>query len=300
MNQAEVEALYSQRNKHTVLHEVIAYELDKTLLNWGLIAFTRLPEWLKGDYYDSKANRLLKLKELVDAEGLERVVVATAAAIIHTHSIQTIQQAVGYLQAFMPHEDAFERATTAAEIIGLLSSESGLYHIKRNGSGSPATISVNHWSVIDKKLLSTFKWINSTCFNPPMIEPPVPVSNNIQCGYHTLNEPLILGSLTMHHEKQNCQAVNTLNKIEWVLDPDVIAEPEVPSKPLETTEQKQQFTMMARASQFIYRMLGTTKFWLCWQYDSRGRMYSHGYHVNLQSNEYKKACLSFNNYEVLT
>ena len=57
---------------------------------------------------------------------------------------------------------------------------------------------------------------------------------------------------------------------------------------------------MVRESQFGYDMLGDDPFWLAWQYDCRGRIYSHGYHVNFQAAEYKKALLNFNHYEELT
>lgn len=300
MDQETMEALYSQRNIHTVLHEAIRHELDKFLLNWALIAFVRIPDWLDGDYYKSKNKRLALLKAELDAPKLETLVVAIAASVIHTHTEQTIQQCTGYLAAFLPHEDAFDRAKTAAELLGLCASANGLYSIERHGSGSPATIKVNHWALIDKRLLSAFNWINDTCFNPPMVEAPEKVSNNIQCGYKSLNEPLILGSLTMHAERQNYQAVNMLNEIEWLMDVDVLAEPEVPSKPCTSKDQHMQFSAMVQSSKFIYNLLADEPFWFCWQYDSRGRMYSHGYHVNLQAAEYKKASLSFNRYEVLT
>lgn len=300
LDQETIEALYSQRNIHSVLHETIKYELSGILINWAILAYSKIPEWLEGEYYDSKNKRIKILKKEIEEYGLETIVVAIIAAVLHTHSTQTIQQCTGYLQAFLPHKCAFDRAKTAAELLALCSRSSGLYTIEKHGSGSPATIKVNHWKSIDKKLLSSFKWINDTCFNPPMIEPPKSVSNNIQCGYKTLNEPLILGTLTMHHEKQNYQTINMLNKIEWVLDQAVLAESEVPSKPLKTKEQQQQFNAMLQSSKFIYNMLDDDPFWFCWQFDSRGRLYSHGYHVNLQAAEYKKACLSFNQYEKLT
>jgi len=304
MNQEQIEALYSQRNIHTVLHESIKYQLDKLLLNWALIAFMKIPEWLEGEYYASKQMRLQKLKEKVDTKGLEELVVWIAAAVIHTHNTQTIQQCVGYLSGYMPHENPFDRAKTAGELLGLLSKESGpgaFYYIERHGTGAPATIAVNHWPLIDKQLLSSFDWINDTCFNPPLIEAPLPVVDNYSCGYHTIQEPLILGSLTQHDQEQNYSVINKLNEIEWVLDPDVLKENEVPSKPLETPEQHQNFISMVQESNFIYRLLNQFKnFWLCWQYDSRGRSYSHGYHVNFQAAEYKKALLSFNKEEYLT
>jgi hypothetical protein len=300
IDQETMEALYSKRNIHTVLHEAIKHELDKFLLTWALLAYVRIPEWLEGKYFKSKDIRLATLKKDLAVNGLETLVVAIAASVLHTHTVQTIQQCTGYLQAFLPHENAFDRAKTAAELIALCSRDTGLYAIERHGSGDPATIKVHHWPLVEKKLLSAFKWINDTCFNPPLVEPPKKVSNNIQCGYHTINEPLILGSLTMHNLPQNYKAVNMLNQIEWVLDQDVLAEPEVPGKPCQNSEQHQRFNAMVQSSKYIYGLLADDPFYFAWQYDSRGRMYSHGYHVNLQAAEYKKASLSFNKYEVLT
>lgn len=306
-SQKEIEAMYSQRNIYTVLHAAIRYELDKFLLNWALLAYVKIPEYLdkhyltgKGEDFVSKNKRIDVLKKHVDQEGLEPLIVAIAAAVLHTHSKQTIQQCVGYLQAYLPHEDSFERAVTAGELLALCSRKKGLYTIKRNGSGKPTIIKVNHWPLIDKRLMDSFDWINDTCFNPPMVVPPKKVTDNRHCGYLTLREPLLLGRLTMHDEDQNYAAINQLNEIEWRLDPMVMAEPEVPAKPLETQEQHEQFSEMVNSSQFVYGLMDNKPFWLCWQYDSRGRMYSHGYHINLQAQEYKKASLSFNKYEVLT
>ena len=300
MTQEELEALYSQRNINTVLHESIRYELDKSLLNWSLKACFKITEWLDGTYYTSKNARLHLLKQMIDEKGMDSIIVPMVAAVLHTHTTQTIQQCVGYLQAYMPHEDTFHRAKTAAELLGLCSEENGLFTIQRHGSGQPATIKIPHWNYIDKKLLCSFDWINDTCFNPPMIEPPQIIEDNFHCGYKTLNEPLLLGKQTIHNLKQNYDANNILNQIQWVLDQDVLAEPEVPAKPLVTKEQHEQFVAMAQASRFIYKLLGKNPFHLCWQNDSRGRLYSHGYHVNFQAAEYKKASLSFNKYEVLT
>jgi len=298
--QAEMEALYSQKQIHTVLHQSIKYELDNFLINWALVMYYDLPKYINGDYYESKNKRIHELCLKIADEGLDWLVVAIAAAVLHTHTTQTIQQCVGYLQAFLPHEDAFDRARTAGELLAIGANAGGLFEIERNGSGNNTLIQVHHWDLIDTKLMNSFDWINDTCFNPPLIEAPLEVKSNFDCGYHEIKEPVILGKLTMHDGKQNLSTLNELNKIEWVLDPDVLAEPEVPSKPLETRDQHAQFLAMAQSSQFIYSLLGQDPFWLVWQYDSRGRIYSHGYHVNLQAAEYKKACLSFNRYEVLT
>jgi type II secretory pathway component PulJ len=301
MNQAEMEALYSQRNINTVLKSTIQYELDKKLLNWALITHLKLHFWLEEKpSYDSKAKRLHVLKKQIERDGLDSIVIAIAATILHTNKDQTLQQAVGYLQAHLDHADTFHRATTAGELLAVCASPTGLFNIEKTPSGESTMVTVPYREKMEEHLLDTFVWINDTCFNPPLIEPPKEITHNGMCGYHTLNEPFILGTLTMHDEYQNYKPNNILNQIEWVLDQDVLAEPELPSKPHETAEAQIQFSEMVKASRVVYDMLGTDPFYLCWQDDSRGRLYSHGYHVNFQAAEYKKAALSFNKYEVLT
>jgi hypothetical protein len=301
MDQAQVEALYSQRNNHTMLHNEIKAELEGIFAPIALKLFLRIDSYLEKSYYPSKAARIAELRE--DAKhksSVEKWIVAIIAAVIHTKKTQTIQQTVGYLSNHIPHENPFARATTAGELLALGASKGGLYEIQRNGSGESATIKVNHWDYLDRHFLHIFDWINDTQFNPPLIEPPKEVKNNYSCGYHTIQEPCILGTYTMHDGKICLDTINTLNRIEWILDPDVLAEPEVPSKPLKTAEAREQFVHMAAQSQRVYAAIKDRPFYLVWQADCRGRYYSHGYHVNLQAQEYKKALLNFNHKEVLT
>jgi hypothetical protein len=299
MTQAEIEALYSQRQVHTILHESIRHELDGFLINWSLRTWYAIENYLDQEYYDSKTSRLLKLKELVDARGIEFLLIRIMAAVIYTDQIQTYQQVIGHLQAAMPHDDPFDRAVTAGELIALGASRYGMYSIVRN-KNDMSTVEVNHWQLIEQHLTDQFDWINTTTFNPPLVEKPKEVLSNHNCGYHSIQEPVILGDLTYHDEKQNLEAINQLNEIEWTLDPHVLAEQETPSKPHKDKYAHSNFVQMVQESQHVYRMLKDRPFWLAWQYDCRGRMYSHGYHVNLQAAEYKKALLNFNHYEELT
>jgi hypothetical protein len=298
MKQSELEALYSQRNNHSTLHNEIRAQLETTFRGPAIQLFLRIEDYLeKDDYYESKQLRIAELKRELD---VEKTIVAVIAAVIHTRQTQTIQQVVGYLANHIPHEDPFQCAITAGEILALGHNPRGLYEIIRHGSGSPATIQVNHWDYLEKRLLSTFDWINDTHFNPPLIEPPKEVTNNHSCGYHTIQEPCILGRYTQHDGTINLDTINSLNQIEWVMDPHVLAEPEVPSKPLKDPMAHQQFVHMAQQSRQLYQIFKDRVFWLVWQADSRGRYYSHGYHINLQAQEYKKALLNFNRKELLT
>lgn len=298
MNQAEMEALYSQRNNHSTLHNEIKAKLETAFKTPALQLWLRIEAYLeREDYYESKQLRIAELRRHLN---IEKIVVAVIAAVVHTRQTQTIQQVVGYLANHIPLENPFAQATTAGEILALGHKPGGLYEIVRHGSGTPATIQVNHWEYIDKHLLHAFDWINDTHFNPPLIEPPKEVKNNHACGYHTIDEPCILGRYTLHDEPINLDTINQLNAIEWVLDHDVLAEPEVPSKPITDPQSHQQFQHMAQQSRKLYQIFKDRVFWLAWQADSRGRYYSHGYHINLQAQEYKKALLSFNRMETLT
>lgn len=299
LSQAEIESLYSQRQKHTVLHESIRHELDGFLLNWSLRMWFAIEDYLDQDYFASKNARLVKLHGLVQDRGIEYLLIKILAAVIHTNQEQTYQQVIGYLQAFMPHEDPFDRAVTAGELIALGSHPQGLYTIIPQ-ERDMSLVHVNYWYLIEQHLTDALDWINTTTFNPPLVEKPKVVTSNRSCGYHTIREPVILGDLTDHDEQQNLEAINNLNEIEWVLDPHVLAEPETAGKPFTDQQAHENFVQMVQESQFIYNMLRDRPFYFAWQYDCRGRMYSHGYHVNLQAAEYKKALLNFNHYEVLT
>lgn len=299
MHQEEIEALFSKRQIHTVLHESIRHELDTFLINWSLRTWYAIDRYLEGVYYESKNVRIALLKKYVEKKGIEDLLVKIIAAVIHTQGNQTYQQCIGYLQAFLPHKSHIDRAITAGELIALGTCKGGLYEIVHKDR-EQSVVQVNHWDLVDDYLLSHFEWINSTTYNLPLVKRPKPVTSNQNCGYHTINEPLILGDLTYHDEPQNMIAINILNEIEWVLDPHVLKEPEVPAKPLADAEAHENFAQMCAESQYVYSLLGQEPFWFAWQYDCRGRMYSHGYHVNLQSFEYKKALLNFNHYESLT
>jgi len=201
----------------------------------------------------------------------------------------------------MPHELTYDRAITAGELIALGASPTrrGMYSIVPRHHDMSLVL-CNHWNLVEQHLTDSMDWINATGFNPPLIEKPREVTSNRNCGYHTIQEPVILGDLTDHDEQQNLQTINTLNEIEWVLDPHVLAEPETPGKPFSDQQSHLNFIEMVKESNFVYNLPGQEPFYFAWQYDCRGRIYSHGYHVNLQAAEYKKALLNFNHYEELT
>ena len=299
-SQVLMENWFSQRNIHDVLHRSIAYQLDKAFLLWAIGAYMRINTFLEGNYYPSKNKRLQVLREYTASNGLEGILTATIAGSIRAKRNQPIQSVIGYLQKFMPHDDHFDRARTAGEIIAICAGAFRLFSIKRPENDEAPIVVINHWTSLTKLFASEFEWIQDTFYNPPLLTKPREVQNNQSCGYYTIKEPVVLGQNTQHNDSLDYVSLNILNKIPWVIDPYVRALPEMPPSKLTDAQEIQNFLDHRKQANKIYNILGADPFWLAWQFDSRGRMYSHGHHVNFQSYEYKKALLNFNDYHILT
>ena len=306
-SQAEMEALFSQRNIHEILHNSVRYQLDKAFLQWAIGAYIRINDYLekvyytaKGELFESKNTRIRILQEDIAINGLDRIVVAMLVATIRSKQDQTIQQVIGYLQSYMPHDDHFDRAKTAGELIATVARENSLFTIERPEKLESPIVAVNYWDTLFDIFKVEFEFIEDTFYNPPLLEKPHKVTNRHSCGYYTFNEPVILGKNTQHDDNIDVTSLNILNQIPWVIDPWVTSYPEKsPSDDMDRQERRN-FQAHAATARRIYNILGDEPFYMSWQIDSRGRLYSHGHHVNLQSYEYKKVMLNYDHYEVIT
>jgi hypothetical protein len=295
-----MEAMFSQRNIHDVLHRSIAQQLDKVLLTWSIGAYMRIDEFLSGDYFESKNKRLGELREYLSDHGLEDIVISILASVIRGKCDQTIQHCLGYLEKYMPHENVFDRVRTAGELLAVCGGKGRLFEIKRVSPNSPPLVIVNHWNVILNTFQDQLEWIDDTFYNPPLVEKPKKVSSNKSCGYHTIREPVILGRETQHNHNVSYDVLNRLNIVPWYLDGMVLAAPEKAPHTLKEPQAIRNHIKHVTQARRVYAILGSEQFWLVWQYDSRGRAYSHGHHVNFQSYEYKKAMLSFGHERIIT
>lgn len=299
-SQAMMEAMFSQRNIHDVLHRTISYHLDKVLLTWALGAYLRIEDYLHGVYYESKAFRVMELHQWIRENDLEDLIVAVLASVIRGKRDQTVQQCIGYLEKYLPHTRVTDRVTTAGELLAVCGGEGRLFEIRRIRPGDPPHVVVNFWNVIMDTFEDQLEWIEDTFYNPPLVEKPKKVSSNRSCGYHTIQEPLILGRETLHDHNVSYDVINSLNRIPWYLDGMVMTAPEKPAKPPADQQEMQNHIQHVTQARRIYKVLGDDRFWMGWQFDSRGRMYTHGHHVNFQSHEYKKAMLNFGEPEVIS
>ena len=125
---------------------------------------------------------------------------------------------------------------------------------------------------------------------PPMKTLPVPWTNNHGGGWLFETKHLVLGSRFTKHDKPLAyDVVNKLQSIPWEIDP--------------ITFKLERDTNRAMNKKKFLRVIGEyigIPFHFVWRYDSRGRSYSSGYDLNLQSNEYGKALLSLHNKELIT
>jgi hypothetical protein len=288
-----MEALFSQSNIQDILHRSIRQEFDGLFLNWALRAYLVIDEWLMGEYYASKNARLAVLRSHIDENGLDRILTAIIASVIRTKDDQTIQQVLGYLEKYMPHDDIWDRLKTSGELLALLSGPNRFYYITRIGRADSPMVHCRFWKQIDAKFGDILEWVSDTHFNPPLVEPPKKVKNTHNAGYHTVKVPVLLGKETHHNHNVDYKTLNYLNSIPWKIDGYVRTHEEVHPNKSEDPKDIAMNERFIKQSTRIYDALGSDRFWLVWQYDSRGRIYSHGYHVNMQSYEYKKAMLNF-------
>jgi hypothetical protein len=298
--QAQFESFYSRRTSGEMLRCAIENEFDKSLNTWVIGCFMRLDEYLDGVYYPSKTRRTMELRNHLADIDWYKFLSTILMTVIRQQRDQTIQQVVGSLANIMPHDEFWDNLRTAGEVLAVCSSKGGIYEIVRTPKHEQPMVQVNHWSTIESLFDAELEWISDTHSNPPLKERPKRVKSNFNAGYHTIREPLVLGKFTQHADYLSYDVINILNKYQWRLDPDIKRIGERPPADLVAPEEVQNFHQHAAQAQRIYDELGNNPFYLIWQFDSRGRIYSHGHHVQFQSYEYKKALLSFDHFEHAT
>lgn len=276
--QSMIELAYSRANIPVWLRHALKEDNNRVRL-FIERAVVLLDEWKEKPEYESKMKRKACLAEVDNRE----LAIQVAAAVLGTRTNPTMQQAAGLLAGGIPHEDPWDRVRIAGYLIGLLHGQ-GLYSILRNGAGEYATI--ERYVELDQF------WLNETAFNLPMVCRPMKVVRNTACGYVTFSEPVLLGGkLKQHGGKLSLDVLNILNQQQLQLDEVAISREEAVPDEL---EDKEAFVREKEAAQAVYRFLiqKGNRFYLVWQFDSRGRMYCHGYQVNIQGNDWKRAAVS--------
>lgn len=296
MNQLDIEKQYSRK----IIRQLVKADVDVSAEVFAKCLKALEVYMLDNSYYPSKHKRINELHQ--HTMTMTDIVLELFASVLPYQVITPIQSIAANLGSRLGYRYVLDGVKTAAEIIAVCE-KSGLYTIYHSSHQDNDTDTLG---VLPHYKLSqhVIDYIENSMFLPPMICKPKPWHNNDNTGGGYLHSKgsCILGALNHHNHHQNLNHLNILQSIPWELNKHIVDMDEVPNKVLETAEQQDQFENFKQEAVKVRNMLINTgnRFYFQWKYDKRGRSYSTGYHVNLQSTEYQKASLQFKHKEVLT
>lgn len=295
MNQWDIEEKYSEQYLLKNIKVIVDqnYDLLETIED-------KVKEWIDdyhaGEYgkrYDSKDARVQNVISKLDK---------VASYLLYSVLClgQTTLQATATKLGLYFEEDSILAVKTGAELLAVCD---GLgYEIIRPVLGSGQTFMIEPKIELD---FETKTALALSMFLPPMLITPNAWSTKSNGGYELTKSYAILGDRFNKHDKEiNLSVLNTLQEVKYVLDPAITCEDDsydlssIPKQAIEQT--KANYELALKQNRMIYDMYQDKEFSFVWQYDKRGRVYSKGYHINIQGNEYRKAMLKFAKSEKLT
>jgi len=223
----------------------------------------------------------------------EEVALEVLVVVLPLQGVHRIQNIASKIGIRLEYQDVFDGIKTASELLAVIR-KTKLFHIYRAGvHDTHMTIKSNYILKVD-----TLEYLKRVIYLPPMLCEPVDWETNYGGGYITSKKTLILGRDNHHNNTLNYDCINHLQSIGFELDPFVLSMAELPPDKLEGVAISN-FVTEAMASRKIYTYYKDKTFYFVHRYDKRGRIYSSGYHINLQSYEYKKALLNFSKKELI-
>ena len=122
-------------------------------------------------------------------------------------------------------------------------------------------------------------------------------------------DSIILGRGNDAGQHINKGVINKLQSVAWEVNEEILpyisdelSPSEEPLSAFEEAERLKSFKLRDKETDVIidYLLENGNRFYFGWKYDTRGRSYSQGYHINIQANEYRKAMISYADKELLT
>jgi len=234
-------------------------------------------------WWDSKNTRLAKLNE--SSEVARQLLFNTVGFN------QQIQELLGKLATKLSKCSYEEQLANASDVIQACE---GLHY--EAVLGEHIMIESNY--ILES---STYEYIALRNYAPPMLVEPKKWQANDDGGYYDTPLHCVLGSMHNRHDKpQALDVLNMLQEIKWKLNPLILEQEHQPNKEFKSPDSHKQFRKFVDDSKDTYAKYADIPLWFIWQFDKRGRMYSLGYHINLQSDGYNKALLDFNDEEDIT
>ena len=265
--------------------------------------------WLNKDHDIDRELRLLAVRELDIKELVMQVV---ACISLECQKPMKLVSIASLCARHLNMSDKVEAIHTMAEIIAVLA-DTDLFDVKKTKEG---------WIVLSRVGLDAevTQYADNALYLPPLIIKPRKVRHNRDSGYITQRgESLILGFYENHHDDNIClDVLNTLNSNEYELDTDFINQYEEQWHREELNQQE--YEELSHADREIYNMDEKNwkkfqeqgkffqtlmihhgnSFYLCNKVDKRGRIYSSGFHMNVQGSSFKKAMINFKHHEIPT
>jgi len=190
-------------------------------------------------------------------------------------------------QCFKKINDLTEegKISVTADILGLVLVHSNL--LLANFSKSGKALFIHSMLVPDKE---TAELLEQTQYMPPMVERPKMVLTNFDIGYHDTKCSLVLNSF--HNKYQNYTAVNIANGTKLVIDRNMIGEvPEIDPE-LDDKGKINEARFNETTLSVIKELNEYPHFYELHSMDFRGRMYTKGYHLHTQGDDYRRAMIN--------
>lgn len=262
-------------------------------------AIEDVEEWLwKDDHgYESKNKRIIKLRSLSDFT-VEDIVLDAITCVLTGHGRVTIQNMAAYVASSFDLGDVYDNIKTASELVAVIGL-GDVYDIILPRDSDTGTMMVEARYELPQDVIDD---ISVRHYLPPMLVKPNRVTNNFDCGYMTVREHVVLKPHNSDNtENLNYEALNVTNSIAMALDTHMLKWDEEPTDKQDTAEKLLNFHRMAKASRRVYDLMlrNGNKFYMPNRYCARGRMHMQGYHVNLQSNKYKRALVNLAKKEII-
>lgn len=247
-----------------VHYEPLLSEIHKRISKW-LIDYK---SGLWGKTYESKDIRLSKVE--ANLEDIPLWVLLSIAS----NSEETLQTCSARLGSFL-EDKTLLAIKTGAELLSICD---GLgFSIERPIYGQGNTFMVR--CHLDR--LSEVLALQALEFYP-MPETSIP-----DCPKS--NAQVLLGHRENRHENSlNMSVISILGSVGYRLTPIAAMTEDKPDG-----VRQEDWDNYLEQCEIVKSELANKPFYFKWAYDKRGRVYSKGYHINIQANEYHKACLSF-------
>ncbi len=260
MNQLEMELKFSKKGKDFITIDSFVNDAGKLMST----LHATISSWIEeapATLYPEMLELSTRLPEPQD------IVIELMLTIVTKHTRQQIQGIAIELGSRLGYHDTVEAAKIGSSLIAICHGE--LYDIDLQ----PEATYIIPKLVVDQ---DTHRKLQQLNYLPPNIVPAIYTSN--YGGWLWERKSCILGSNNHHNEYQALDVLNKLQQIPWTLDTEVLVS--------ETHEK-----LSHNEAEILGHYVGET-FYFTWRYDKRGRLYSSGYNINPQGDEYSKALLT--------